>query len=208
MLPPASASSWAVIFGMLFALLAGYVAQLHRRPSALIAAWGAGTLVAVTAIVVMIRNGVAWPRWRALLFMAPGSAWSADRPMCCRRARTADRTTNNDERRTRAAQHGVSVGIGVERRRWRRLRQLSPRTPTSSTSSAATTPDGKRFDASHRMIFGTIYKGSTVALQRAEDQVSAAGYRAGFSAAALELAEGAQVSEVDARPTIVAEKHR
>ena len=39
--------------------------------------------------------------------------------------------------------------------------------------------------AGHRMIFGTIYKGSNDALPRGEDQVPAAGYRDRFSAAAF-----------------------
>ena len=37
-------------------------------------------------------------------------------------------------------------------------------TPTSSTFSAATTPVAPPFEAGHRMIFGTIYKGSTIQL--------------------------------------------
>ena len=62
----------AVIFGLLFALAAGFLASfLGGRPH-FIAAWVAGGLVALTAIVVMIRKGPAWPQAAALLFMSPG----------------------------------------------------------------------------------------------------------------------------------------
>lgn len=59
------------VFGLLFALLAGYIASfIGGRPDC-VAAWVAGGLVALTAIVIMIRNVVAWPQVFQLLFMAP-----------------------------------------------------------------------------------------------------------------------------------------
>ena len=48
----------AVAFGMLFALLAGYLASFIGGRPHFIAAWIAGGLVALTAIVVMIRKGL------------------------------------------------------------------------------------------------------------------------------------------------------
>ncbi len=66
---PASISfeAGSVIFGLLFALLAGFIGG---RPN-FVAAWIAGGLIAATAIVVTIAKGVAWPQVMALLFLAP-----------------------------------------------------------------------------------------------------------------------------------------
>jgi fructose-specific phosphotransferase system IIC component len=61
----------AAVFGLLFALLAGYVASFIGGRPHFIAAWMAGGLVALTAIVIMFRNAVAWPQVFELLFMAP-----------------------------------------------------------------------------------------------------------------------------------------
>jgi len=61
----------AAIFGMLFALLAGYIASFIGGRPHFIAAWGAGVLVALTAIAIMIAKVVAWPQMMALFFMAP-----------------------------------------------------------------------------------------------------------------------------------------
>jgi len=71
---PASISfqAGAVIFGLLFALAAGFLASFIGGRPHFIAAWIAGALVALTAIVVMIRKGPAWPQVVALLFMSPG----------------------------------------------------------------------------------------------------------------------------------------
>jgi len=71
---PASISfeAGAVIFGLLFALAAGFLASFIGGRPHFIAAWVAGVMVAVTAIVVMVRKGPAWPQVAALLFMAPG----------------------------------------------------------------------------------------------------------------------------------------
>jgi fructose-specific phosphotransferase system IIC component len=59
------------VFGLLFALLAGYVASFIGGRPHCNAAWMAGSLVALTAIVIMFRNVVAWPQVFQLLFMAP-----------------------------------------------------------------------------------------------------------------------------------------
>jgi fructose-specific phosphotransferase system IIC component len=69
----------AIVFGLLFALPAGYVASFIGGRAHFVAAWIVGALVALTAIVIMIRNGVAWPQMAALFFMAPAvvvGGWS------------------------------------------------------------------------------------------------------------------------------------
>ena len=70
---PASISfqAGAVIFGLLFALAAGFLASFIGGRPHFIAAWVAGALVAVTAIVIMVRKGPAWPQVAAVLFMSP-----------------------------------------------------------------------------------------------------------------------------------------
>ena len=71
---PASISfeAGAVIFGLLFALSAGFLASFIGGRPHFTAAWIAGALVALTAILVMIHKGPAWPQVAALLFMSPG----------------------------------------------------------------------------------------------------------------------------------------
>jgi hypothetical protein len=69
----------AAIFGLLFALSAGYLAAVIGGKPHFNAAWMVAALVVVTAIVVMVRKGVAWPQVMALLFMAPAvvvGGWS------------------------------------------------------------------------------------------------------------------------------------
>jgi fructose-specific phosphotransferase system IIC component len=61
----------AVVCGMLFALLAGYIASFIGGRPHFIAAWIAGGLIALTAIVIMIDKVVAWPQMVQLLFMSP-----------------------------------------------------------------------------------------------------------------------------------------
>jgi len=61
----------AVVCGLLFALLAGYAASFVGGRPHFIAAWVAGGLVALTAIVIMSQKVVAWPQMMELLFMAP-----------------------------------------------------------------------------------------------------------------------------------------
>jgi len=72
---PASISfqAGATIFGLLFALLAGYIASFIGGRPHFIAAKVVGALVALTAIEVMARKGPAWPQVTALLFMAPAA---------------------------------------------------------------------------------------------------------------------------------------
>ena len=70
---PASISfeTGAIIFGLLFALSAGYLAGFIGGRPHFTAAKFVGALIALTAIVVMVRKGPAWPQVAALLFMAP-----------------------------------------------------------------------------------------------------------------------------------------
>ena len=62
----------AVVFGVLFAVLAGYIAAVIGGRPHFIAAWGAGILVGLTAIAIMISKVIAWPQMTQLFFMAPG----------------------------------------------------------------------------------------------------------------------------------------
>ena len=72
---PASISfeTGAIIFGLLFALSAGYLAGFVGGRPHFTAAKFVGALIALTAIVVMVRKGPAWPQVAALLFMAPAA---------------------------------------------------------------------------------------------------------------------------------------
>jgi uncharacterized oligopeptide transporter (OPT) family protein len=68
-----------VVFGLLFALLAGYIASFIGGRPHFVAAWIAGGLVAFTAIAIMIARVVAWPQMMELFFMAPAvvvGGWS------------------------------------------------------------------------------------------------------------------------------------
>lgn len=62
-----------IVFGLLFALLAGFLASFIGGRPHFAAAWIVGALVALTAIAVMIGEGIAWPQVVALLFMAPAA---------------------------------------------------------------------------------------------------------------------------------------
>ena len=69
----------AIIFGLLFALLAGFLASFIGGRPHFVAAWIVGALIALTALAVMFREGLAWPQMSALLFMAPAAVvggWS------------------------------------------------------------------------------------------------------------------------------------
>ena len=69
----------AIVFGLLFAISAGHLAALIGGRPHFNAAWVAGGLVALTAIVVTFRKGLAWPQAVAFLFMAPAivvGGWS------------------------------------------------------------------------------------------------------------------------------------
>ena len=63
----------AIVFGMLFAVAAGYIASFIGGRPHFVAAWIVGALMALTAIVVMVSKGVAWVQMVALLFMAPAA---------------------------------------------------------------------------------------------------------------------------------------
>jgi fructose-specific phosphotransferase system IIC component len=68
-----------VVFGLLFALLAGFIASFIGGQPHFIAAWIVGALIALVAIYVMITKAVAWPQVMALFFMAPAAViggWS------------------------------------------------------------------------------------------------------------------------------------
>jgi len=70
---PASLSfeAGAIIFGLLFALLSGYIAAFIGGRPHYLASWVAAVLVALTAIVVMARDVVAWPQMSKLCLMSP-----------------------------------------------------------------------------------------------------------------------------------------
>jgi fructose-specific phosphotransferase system IIC component len=62
-----------IVFGLLFALLSGYLASFIGGRPHFVAAWIVGALIAVTALSVMFLQGIAWPQMASLLFMAPGA---------------------------------------------------------------------------------------------------------------------------------------
>jgi fructose-specific phosphotransferase system IIC component len=72
---PASISfeAFAIAFGLLFALLSGYIASFIGGRPHFTAAKVVGLLIALGAIVVMVRRGIGWPQVSALLFMAPAA---------------------------------------------------------------------------------------------------------------------------------------
>ena len=63
----------AIVCGLMFALLAGYMASFIGGRAHFVAAWIVGALIALTAIVVMVSKGLAWVQMVALLFMAPAA---------------------------------------------------------------------------------------------------------------------------------------
>ena len=91
---PASISfeAGAVIFGLLFAIAAGFLASFIGGRQHCNAACVAAGLVAVTAVAVMIRKGPAWPQLAALLFMSPGMAVGGYTYVLRRRAQAGDET--------------------------------------------------------------------------------------------------------------------
>jgi hypothetical protein len=78
----------AVICGMLFALLAGYVASFIGGRPHFNAAWIAGGLVALTAVAIMMTKVVAWPQMVQLFFMAPAVVVGGWTYVLRRRAKT------------------------------------------------------------------------------------------------------------------------
>lgn len=87
---PASISfeAGAVVFGLLFALSAGYLASFIGGRPDFVAAWIVGGLIALSAVVMMIRKGAAWPQVAALLFMAPAVVTGGWSYVIGRRAKT------------------------------------------------------------------------------------------------------------------------
>ena len=64
----------SIVYGILFALLAGYVASfIGGRPDALAARIVAAVMVLV-AVVSMAMTGISWSPMSAMLFMAPAAA--------------------------------------------------------------------------------------------------------------------------------------
>ena len=63
----------SIVYGVLFALLAGWIASfIGGRPN-LIAAWIVAAIVALGAAVSMIMVGVVWSSLAGLLLMAPAA---------------------------------------------------------------------------------------------------------------------------------------
>ncbi len=69
----------SIVYGILFALLAGWVASfIGGRPN-LISAWSVAAIVALGAVASMINLGVGWSPLAALVLMAPSvivGGWS------------------------------------------------------------------------------------------------------------------------------------
>jgi fructose-specific phosphotransferase system IIC component len=69
----------AVIYGLLFALLAGYIASFIGGRPHFVAAWIVGALIALAEIISMIRFGIGWVQMLALVLMGPAAVlggWS------------------------------------------------------------------------------------------------------------------------------------
>ena len=86
----------SIVYGILFALLAGYIASfIGGRPN-LLAAWIVAVVVALGAIASMIATGISWSPMAALLLMAPtvliGGWWYRQRSLAKMRGeRTGER---------------------------------------------------------------------------------------------------------------------
>jgi hypothetical protein len=61
----------SIVYGVLFALLAGWIASFIGGRPDLIAAWVVAGIVALVAVASMIGVGVGWSPLAALLIMAP-----------------------------------------------------------------------------------------------------------------------------------------
>ena len=63
----------SIVYGILFAPLAGYVASfIGGRPNS-VAAWTVGALIALGSVVSMMLSGFSWSPIVAPLFMAPAA---------------------------------------------------------------------------------------------------------------------------------------
>jgi hypothetical protein len=80
----------AVVCGVLFALVAGYVASFIGGRPHFNAAWIAGSLVALTAVAIMMSKVVAWPQMTQLFFMAPAVVVGGWTYVLQRRAKMGD----------------------------------------------------------------------------------------------------------------------
>ncbi len=77
----------SIIFGILFALLAGYIASFIGGRPDFVAAWIVGGLIAIGSIVWMAMTVVAWNQMTVLLFMAPAAVVGGRAYAIRRRAR-------------------------------------------------------------------------------------------------------------------------
>ena len=80
----------SIIFGILFALLAGYIASFIGGRPHYVAAWIVGALIAIGAIVWMVTTVAAWTQVTALLLMAPAAVVGGRAYAMRRRARERD----------------------------------------------------------------------------------------------------------------------
>ena len=80
----------SIIFGILFALVAGYVASFIGGRPDFVAAWIVGALIAIAAIVWMATTVVAWHQMTVLLFMAPAAVLGGRAYAIRRRGRDTD----------------------------------------------------------------------------------------------------------------------
>jgi hypothetical protein len=62
---------FSIVYGILFALVAGYLASFIAGRPNLVAAKIVAAIVALAAIASMIAKGVSWSPMAAVLFMAP-----------------------------------------------------------------------------------------------------------------------------------------
>jgi hypothetical protein len=74
---------FTIVYGILFALLAGYVGCALAGRRDLLAAWIVAAIVALGAMASMIATGISWSPMAGLLLMAPmavvGGWWCRQR---------------------------------------------------------------------------------------------------------------------------------
>ncbi len=132
----------------------------------------------------MIATVVSWPQvWAVAGDGAGGLVWAGGYVLRGREGR------RSGQRKMTKKERACTVMVYQLEAAWNAadgaaFAARSATMPTSSTFSAATTLAVRAIEAGHRMIFGTIYKGSTVQLQRGEDSLRASRCRADFSAPA------------------------
>ena len=90
----------SIVFGILFALLSGYIASFIGGRPDFVAAWIVGALIAIGAIVWMAMTVIAWNQVTALLFMAPAAVLGGRAYAIRRRARdTGSPQSDSPERK-------------------------------------------------------------------------------------------------------------